>query len=68
MNHPIPDLPCYLNGEFTTLPNAKVSVLDRGFVFGDGVCEVAGVRRAPVPFADHMARLDRSSKSCALPT
>ena len=35
MNHPIPDLPCYLNGEFTTLPNAKVSVLDRGFVFED---------------------------------
>ena len=63
MNHPIPDLPCYLNGEFTTLPNAKVSVLDRGFVFGDGVYEVVPVYAGrPFRFADHMARLDRSLK------
>lgn len=63
MNHPIPDLPCYLNGEFTTLPNAKVSVLDRGFIFGDGVYEVVPVYAGrPFRFADHMARLDRSLK------
>ncbi|RYH26654.1 MAG: D-amino acid aminotransferase, partial [Alcaligenaceae bacterium] len=36
----LPDLPCYLNGEFTTLPQAKVSVMDRGFLLGDGVYEV----------------------------
>ena len=30
----------YLNGEFLPLENAKLSVLDRGFIFGDGVYEV----------------------------
>jgi D-alanine transaminase len=55
------DLPCYLNGEFTRLPDAKVSVMDRGFIFGDGVYEVVPVYRGrPFRFAEHMARLDRS--------
>jgi D-alanine transaminase len=36
----LPPLPCYLNGEFTPLANAKISVMDRGFIFGDGVYEV----------------------------
>jgi len=57
----LPDLPCYLNGEFTTLPNAKVSVMDRGFVFGDGVYEVVPAYAGrPFRFDEHMARLDRS--------
>ena len=30
----------YLNGEFLPLDKAQVSVLDRGFIFGDGVYEV----------------------------
>jgi D-alanine transaminase len=54
-------LPCYLNGEFTTLPNAKISVMDRGFIFGDGVYEVLPVYKGlPFRFKEHMARLDRS--------
>ena len=58
---PLPDLPCFLNGEFTTLPNAKVSVMDRGFIFGDGVYEVVPVYAGrPFRFDEHMARLDRS--------
>ena len=36
----LPDTPCYLNGEFTALRDAKISVMDRGFIFGDGVYEV----------------------------
>jgi len=57
----IPPLPCYLNGEFSTLRDAKVSVLDRGFIFGDGVYEVVPVYAGrPFRFAEHMARLDRS--------
>ena len=57
----LPDLPCYLNGEFTTLPHAKVSVMDRGFVFGDGVYEVVPAYDGrPFRFEEHMARLDRS--------
>jgi len=62
MNIPdLPDLPCYLNGEFSNLREAKVSVMDRGFIFGDGVYEVVPVYAGkPFRFADHMARLDRS--------
>jgi len=57
----LPELPCYLNGEFSTLREAKVSVMDRGFIFGDGVYEVVPVYGGrPFRFAQHMARLDRS--------
>jgi D-alanine transaminase len=57
----LPLLPCYLNGDYTTLPNARVSVMDRGFIFGDGVYEVVPVYAGqPFCFGQHMARLDRS--------
>ena len=57
----LPELPCYLNGEFSTLREAKVSVMDRGFIFGDGVYEVVPVYAGrPFRFPQHMARLDRS--------
>lgn len=57
----LPPLPCYLNGEFTLLPDAKVSVMDRGFIFGDGIYEVAPVYAGqPFRFSQHMARLERS--------
>lgn len=56
----LPPLPCYLNGEFTELPNAKISVMDRGFIFGDGIYEVVPVYGGQLfRFAQHMARLDR---------
>jgi len=56
-------LPCYLNGEFTTLPHAKISVMDRGFIFGDGVYEVVPVYGGQLfRFEQHMARLERSLK------
>ncbi len=57
----IPDLLCYLNGEYTSLAHAKVSVLDRGFIFGDGVYEIVPVYgRKLFRFEEHMARLERS--------
>ena len=57
----LPPLPCYLNGEFTTLPEAKVSVMDRGFLLGDGVYEVVPVYDGRLfRFEEHMGRLDRS--------
>ncbi len=57
----LPDTPCYLNGEYTPLKDAKISVMDRGFIFGDGVYEVVPVYGGrPFRFAQHMARLDRS--------
>ena len=57
----LPPLPCYLNGEFTTLREARVSVMDRGFIFGDGIYEVVPVYAGrPFRFNEHLARLDRS--------
>jgi len=57
----LPDTLCYLNGEYTPLNEAKVSVLDRGFIFGDGIYEVVPVYDGRLfRFAEHMARLERS--------
>ena len=42
----------YLNGEYLPLAEAKVSVLDRGFTFGDGVYEVIPV------FSGNILRLE----------
>ncbi len=57
----IPASLCYLNGEYLPLNQAKVSVLDRGFIFGDGVYEVVPVyARKLFCFDAHMARLGRS--------
>ena len=56
----IPDSLCYLNGAYTPLNEAKVSVLDRGFIFGDGVYEVVPVyQRRLFRFEEHMHRLER---------
>ncbi|GER20471.1 D-amino acid aminotransferase [Variovorax boronicumulans] len=57
----LPDTPCFLNGEFTPLRDAKISVLDRGFIFGDGIYEVIPVYfGVPFCFDEHIARLERS--------
>ncbi len=57
----LPDTLCYLNGAYTPLNQAKVSVLDRGFIFGDGVYEVLPVyARKLFRFDEHMDRLERS--------
>lgn len=57
MNDPI----CYLNGEFLPLDQAKISVLDRGFIFGDAIYEVIPVyHRKPLRLAAHIVRLQRS--------
>jgi D-alanine transaminase len=57
----LPDTPCLLNGQLQPLNQAKVSVLDRGFIFGDGVYEVIPVyARRLFRFDEHMARLARS--------
>ena len=57
----LPSTPCYLDGEYTAVKDAKVSVLDRGFIFGDGVYEVVPAYGGqPFCFEEHMARLDRS--------
>ncbi len=51
----------YLNGEFIKSDQAKVSVLDRGFLFGDGVYEVIPVyNRQPFRLSHHLQRLNAS--------
>ncbi len=57
----LPDTPCYLNGRYCPVSQAQVSVLDRGFIFGDGVYEVLPVYGGKIfCFEHHMARLQRS--------
>ncbi len=51
----------YLNGRFLPLEDAKISVLDRGFIYGDGVYELIPVyHRQPFRLRQHLARLQRS--------
>ena len=60
----------YVNGSFVPLSQAKVSVLDRGFLFADGIYEVAAVLDGKlVDNLSHLARLERSvgEISLALP-
>ena len=61
MTTTLPETLCYLNGEYLRLCDAKVSVLDRGFIFGDGIYEVVPVYgRKLFRIDEHMARLKRS--------
>jgi D-alanine transaminase len=58
----------YVNGSFVPLSEAKVSILDRGFLFADGIYEVAAVLDGRlVDNASHLARLQRSVGEIALP-
>jgi len=51
----------YLNGEFMPIEEACVPVLDRGFIFGDGVYEVIPVySRRPFRLREHLKRLQHS--------
>ena len=57
----------YLNGEFTPLSDAKIPVLDRGFIFGDGVYEVLPMyERRLFRAKQHMARLFRSLNAISI--
>jgi D-alanine transaminase len=72
MMHTLPPYPCYLGrggqGEFTTIDQAKISVMDRGFIFGDGVYEVFVVYSGkPFRFSQHMTRFERSLAELRIP-
>ena len=57
----------YVNGSYAPEEEAKVSIFDRAFLFGDAVYEVTAVLdRRLVDFDAHLARLDRSLKEIAL--
>ena len=69
----LPPLPCYLNGEITNMREARISPLDRGFIFGDGIYEGIAIYgrpgHAPRPFRfdQHMARLERGLRETRIP-
>lgn len=51
----------HLNGSFMPLDEARIPVLDRGFIFGDGVYEMVPVySRHPFRLGDHLRRLQDS--------
>ncbi|WP_439497352.1 D-amino-acid transaminase [Bosea sp. (in: a-proteobacteria)] len=51
----------YVNGDYLPEDEAKVSIFDRGFIFGDGIYEVSAVLGGKLVDCDaHLARLERS--------
>jgi D-alanine transaminase len=64
----LPETLCYLNGEYLPLAEARVPVLDRGFIFGDGIYEALPVYdRRLFRFDAHMAHLARSLDKTRIP-
>src|SRR5690242_2901096 len=62
------DQVAYVNGSFVPLSEARVSILDRGFLFADGIYEVSAVLDGKlVDNASHLARLERSVGEIRLP-
>lgn len=59
----------YLNGDYVRLGDARISVLDRGFIFGDGIYEVVPAYGGkPFLMQEHLARLARSLKAVRIDT
>jgi D-alanine transaminase len=57
----------YLNGEYLPIEQARISVLDRGFIFGDGIYEVIPVySHRPFRLAEHLVRLQSSMDAIRL--
>ena len=58
----------YLNGDWMQLEDARVSPMDRGFLFGDGVYEVIPVHgRIPFFLDRHLSRLGNSLDMTGIP-
>ena len=61
-----PDI--YLNGDYLPLDQAKISVMDRGFLFGDGVYEVIPCYQGRLfRLAEHLQRLENSLRAICMP-
>jgi D-alanine transaminase len=59
----------YVNGEYLPEENAKISIFDRGFLFADGVYEVAAILQGQlIDNKQHMGRLRRSLKELNMPS
>jgi D-alanine transaminase len=59
---------CSLNGQFLDLKEAKISPLDRGFLFGDAIYEViASYNNKPFKIEEHLDRLFIKYKNITQP-
>src|SRR5579863_9896114 len=66
MSEPLPV--CHLNGALLPLREARISPLDRSFLFGDGIYEVIAARGGrPKRLAANLARLSRSLAAVRIP-
>jgi D-alanine transaminase len=58
----------FVNGDFLPYEDAKIPIMDRGFLFADGIYEVSAVLNgALVDHEAHLARLDRSLREIRIP-
>jgi len=58
----------YLNGEYLPEDEAKISIFDRGVLFGDAIYEVGGVIDGKIiSFESHMQRYRRSLAELQIP-
>jgi D-alanine transaminase len=58
----------YVNGDFVPFEEAKIPIMDRGFLFADGIYEVSAVLNSRlVDNEAHLARLDRSLREIRIP-
>ena len=55
---------CFLNGKYLDVQEAKISPLDRGFLFGDAIYEVIiAVNKKPFELGAHLTRLKKNISS-----
>lgn len=60
---------CFLNGNYLDIEDAKISVLDRGFIFGDSVYEVLSSQDGGIfGLNDHLDRLEKNLFEVMIPS
>jgi D-alanine transaminase len=63
----VPEI-AFINDVFMPLSEARVSVEDRGFQFGDGIYELLRVYAGrPFHLTDHLGRLEQSARALGIP-
>lgn len=59
---------CYLNGKFVDVAKARISPLDRGFLFGEGLFETWRTYKGRAyGLPDHLERMARSARQIGIP-
>ncbi len=59
---------CFLNGRYVDVRDARISALDRGFLFGEGLFETWRTYRGrPFAIEEHLRRMNRSARALGIP-